>query len=127
MLEGLTYITEQQINELIKSHRKLMAAKKECVIFSLIVVIGMFLYFAPQILKQNNEYTYIFILLGAIFNGSVVSSYLNIYSKRFEKNKESMVKVISGQFCKHDDKTKCSCKDTLAKYLYEEEKINIIF
>lgn len=125
MPENLTYIAEQEIDQLIKSHEKLQDAKKKCMIFSLVVIIGMFMYFAPKILNQT-KYTYIFILLGAIFNVAIVSGYLNIYNKRFEEHKESMMKLISEQLCKHDHKCKCSCKDEFAKYLYEKKHINLV-
>jgi hypothetical protein len=121
--EDFTYTAEQQIEELIKSYKKLQGAKKECVIFSLVVIIGMFIFFVSEILNQD-KYTYIFILLGAIFNVVIVSGYLNIYNKRFEQHKENMMKLISEELCKHDGK--CSCKDEFAKYLYEKEHINLV-
>lgn len=123
MPEDFTCKADQEIEELIKSHKKLQDAKKKCLVFSLVVIVGMFIYSAPNILNQN-KFTYIFILLSAISNVGIVFSYLNAYSKRFEDHKESMTKLISEQLCKHDGK--CSCKDEFAKYLYEKEHINLV-
>jgi predicted tellurium resistance membrane protein TerC len=123
--EYLTYITQQQLDELIRRYEKWQTARKKYLIYGLIGNIVLFTIFGARLRTLPREVLYWAFAFAVLFIVYILLSFSNTEKESYEKHRESIIKAVSGQFCTHG--AKCDCKDSVARYFKEIWNINLMF
>jgi hypothetical protein len=123
--KDLTYITQQQLDELIKRRDEYKRIEKIAFIVGLVGLIIASIFFGTQLRSLSKDFRLGFFVIGSLLIVYGTVSFSAPAKASFEKHKETMMKAVTGQFCVHG--AKCDCKDRVARYLKENENINLMF